>query len=71
MLKDMLYVAHVFTHSFIKRTFVFEMVDGGGMNFYLGCPKCGDLSSIDRYAALELRKTQEPIHIDQFLEQFE
>lgn len=67
MLKDMLYVAHVLTHPFIKRTFVYEMVDGGGMNYYLGCEKCGSLSQIDRYKALELRKTQLPVHLDDFL----
>ena len=70
MLRDMLYVLHALTHPFIHREFVYEMVNGGGMDFYLGCPKCGCLTPIDRYTALELRKKQEPIHLDEFCETY-
>jgi hypothetical protein len=70
MLRDMLYVVHAITHPFRNRTLVFDLAEGGGVDFYLGCEKCGELAPIDRYKALELKKTQEAIHLDEFLEHF-
>ena len=57
---------HSLSHYFIQRQLVWEMVDGGGACFGIGCVKCGEIEWIDYYRGLELKRNNEAIHTDEF-----
>lgn len=62
---------HVLIHPFTQRVLVFEMIVGGGVQYYLGCYSCGELEPIDRYVALDLMQWRGMIHVDEFRENLE
>ena len=58
---------HGFKHPFIKRQLVWKAVNGGGMDFGLGCVECGEIEWIDYYRGMELKSGREAVHENDFI----
>ena len=67
----MIQFLHELKHPFIARQLIWEMADGGGMNFGLGCMECGSIEWIDYYRGMALKRGREAVHVNDFLKYFQ